>query len=288
VQCQPEGVVPFRFLLALPTAGLLTAETAKLTIVQPVIHDYEDGPSVSSSFRFNPGERVFLSFRISGFQITPGEERRLKLSYTLQPQDERGIPLEPLSTGKIDTTLAAEDKEWTPKIRHAFLIPPLAGPGPYRVHISVKDELAEVEAHAEATFHVRGRVVQPSETLTIRNFRFLRTEVDAAQGLDPAAYRPGDPVYARFEITGYKLAEKNRFLVEYGIEVLRSNGERIFAEPAAAREQQESFYPKRYMEGSVQLGFKPALPAGDYTVVIGVRDLVGDQTHEGRFIFRVE
>ena len=219
----------------------------------------------------------------------PGEEeKRLKLTYTIQPQDQRGILLDLPFSGKVDTALAAEDKEWMPKIRHAFSIPPLADPGMYRVRISVKDELAGVESHAEAQFSVRGRLVEPSETLTIRNFRFLRTDEDSPRSLDPPAYRPGDPVYARFEITGYKLIDKNRFSVEYGIEVLRPDGERIFAEPTAASEQQESFYPKRYMEGAVQLGFKPALSAGEYTVVITVRDLEGKQTHEGRFLFRVE
>jgi hypothetical protein len=270
-------------------AGLLRAEAAKLTIVQPTIHDYEDSPAVGSSYRFNPGDRVFVSFRIGGFQVTPGEdERRIRLSYTIEPQDERGTPLELPASGKVDTALNAEDKEWMPKIRHAFSVPPLADPGIYRVRISVKDAVAGTETHSEARFSVRGRVVEPSDTLTIRNFRFLRTEQDAGRGIEPAVYRPGDPVYARFEITGYKLADKNRFSVEYGIEVLKPDGERIFAEPTAASEQQESFYPKRYMEGAVQLGFKPALPPGDYTVVIAVRDLGGSQTYEGRYIFRVE
>jgi hypothetical protein len=284
-----EEVVPIGLFLVFSLAGLLRAETAKLTIVQPAIHDYEDSPAVTSSFRFNPGDRVYLSFLIAGFQVTPGEEeKRIKLTYTIQAQDERGVPLETPSAGKVDTALAAEDKEWMPKIRHVFSVPPLADPGSYRIRISVKDELAGTEAHSEARFSVRGRVVEPSETLTIRNFRFLRTEEDADRGLEPAAYRPGDPVYARFEITGYKLADKNRFSVEYGIEVLKPDGERIFAEPTAASEQQESFYPKRYIEGAVQLGFKPALPAGEYTVVIPVRDLTGSQTYEGRYVFRVE
>jgi hypothetical protein len=284
-----KEVVPIGLLLLLSMAGLLRAETVRLTIVQPAIHDYEDSPAVAGSFRFNQGDRVFLSFRIGGFQVASSEEeKRIKLTYSIQPQDERGIPLETPSTGKVDTALAAEDKEWMPKIRHAFSIPPLADPGMYRVRISVKDELAGTEAQSEARFSVRGRVVEPSEMLTIRNFRFLRTEEDAERGLEPAAYRPGDPVYARFEITGYKLADKNRFSVEYGIEVLKPDGQRIFAEPTAASEQQESFYPKRYMEGAVQLGFKPALPAGEYTVVIAVRDLTGSQTYEGRYVFRVE
>jgi hypothetical protein len=269
--------------------GLLKAETPKLTIVQPTIHDYEDSPAVPRSFRFNSGERVFLSFRIGGFQATSSEEeRRVRLTYTIQPQDEHGIPLELPFTGKVDTALAAEDKEWMPKIRYAFSVPPMADPGTYRVRIAVKDELAGTETQTEAPFSVRGRLVEPSETLTIRNFRFLRTEEDSARGLEPAAYRPGDPVYARFEITGYKLVEKNRFSVEYGIEVLKPDGERIFAEPVAAGEQQESFYPKRYMEGAMQLGFKPPLSPGEYTIVVAVRDLTGSQTHEGRYTFQVE
>jgi hypothetical protein len=272
---------------ALPFGLLLAAQEPKLRIVQPVLHEYEDGPAVPSSYQFRSGEQIFLSARVAGFKTTPGEDKRVHLSYTVRAEDSRGVLLEPPTSDKIVETLSAEDKEWLPKITYSFGVPPLADPGTYRVRIAVQDELAGSTAQTQVEFPVRGAIVEPSDTLVIRNFRFLR-EPDERRPLKPPAYRPGDPVYARFEITGYKTGPNNALSVEYGIEVLRPNGERIFAEPKAAADEQAPFYPKRYIEGSLQLGFQPALAVGEYTVVVSTRDLIGNQVHEERFQFQIE
>ena len=273
------------FLGILPGA----AQAPSLSITQPAVHSYEDGPILSESYRFSAGDRVFVSFRIAGFQVTPGDEdRRVRLTYALTALDSDGAPLESPLTGKVDTTLAREDKEWTPKIRAALFVPQLASPGLYRVRIDVKDELAGSATLQELPFRLQGRTVEPSATLAIRNFRFLRGTEDAPTGLDPPSYRPGAPVYARFEITGYKFGPRNGLSVAYGIEVLKPGGERIFAEPQAAHEQQESFYPKRYIEGSLQLSFEPALNKGEYIVVVTVRDVLHNDTFQSRYSFSIE
>jgi hypothetical protein len=167
------------------------------------------------------------------------------------------------------------------------LVPPLADSGLYRISIRVKDELSGSETSKELEFTVRGLAVEPSPTLVVRNFRFLRSEEDD-KPLPAAAYRPGGSVWARFEITGYKLGARNRIEVAYGVSLLRTSGEVLFSEPNAASEADESFYPKRYVPGILSLNLDPDIAKGEYTIVVAVRDQVGGQRFESRHGFQVE
>jgi hypothetical protein len=121
-------------------------------------------------------------------------------------------------------------------------IPPFADSGSYRAVIAVKDELAGKETSKEVSFQVRGRDVEPSDRLVVRNFRFLRAEDDVQPLAAVAAYRPGDAVWARFEMTGYKIAEQNRFHVDYGLAVLGPSGKTLFSQPQAAVEQDRPLF----------------------------------------------
>ena len=53
-------------------------------------------------------------------------------------------------------------------------------------------------------------------------------------------------------------------------------------------EQSESFYPKRYVSAQMGLNLLPGTPAGNYTVVVTVKDAVGNQSAESRHPFVVE
>ncbi len=138
-------------------------------------------------------------------------------------QDARGVPLQTPQDGKVLTTVSAEDKDWLPKIREMVAVPPLADSGEYELIVKVKDELAVATTESRARFLVKGRDVAPSDTLVVRNFRFLRGENDE-KPLQLAAYSPGDMVWARFDMTGYKLADHNQFDIEYGLTVLNADG----------------------------------------------------------------
>lgn len=275
-----------RRVLALPlAAALLLAAPRQLAILNEALHQFEDGPALRPGYGFRPGETVFLSFQVTGYRVS--ESERILLEYRIETRDPDGIPLEPPRAGKVDASLAVEDKDWMPKARYDVLVPPLAPPGEYRMLITLTDKLAAAEIRKEIPFQVRGREVAPSPTLVVRNFRFLRGEEDG-DPLPVAAYRPGDAVWARFDITGYKLAEKNRLHVEYGVSVLRPDGEVLYSEPQAAAEKDESFYPKRYVPGILSLQLDPDIAPGEYTIVLAVRDELGGQKHETRATFRIE
>ena len=72
--------------------------------------------------------------------------------------------------------------------------------------------------------------IESSDTLVVRNFRFFRNE-DDAQSMAKATYKPGDGVWAKFDITGFKYREKNKIDVSYVTSVIAPSSD----VPGAAR-----------------------------------------------------
>ena len=86
----------------------------------------EDAPFIQSEYRFQPGEFVYTTFQIAGFQVQGGTEeqpRKVALSYTVAAEDANGVPLVAPVSDKIEVELSAEDKNWTPKRRASFSLP---------------------------------------------------------------------------------------------------------------------------------------------------------------------
>jgi hypothetical protein len=256
-----------------------------LAIVKTALHQYEDGPALAPDFLFGPGETAFLSFLVQGFKASP--ENRIHLECRIEASDSGGTPLAEPFQRDIQAELSPEDKNWMPIVRYSVPVPPLGDPGTYHIRVSVRDLLAHAETKTDIPFRGGGRQVAPSDVLVVRNFRFLRSEEDRAP-LPVAAYRPGDTLWARFEIRGYKYGEGNLVHVEYGLEVLGSTGKSLYQEPLAAAEQSSSFYPKRYLTGSLSLNLQANARPGEYTILLRVRDRIGDQVSETRHAFKIE
>jgi hypothetical protein len=276
----------------LAAAGVLLgaqASHAAVVIERMALHQFEDGPVLAPSHIFIPGETIFFSCRVTGYQMatTGDEQRSVKLAWQIQVSDPAGIALERPAAGRIEEPVLPQDKNWLPKFLHSFVIPPYAVGGAYRIAVKVKDEVGGAEVMSQLDVQVRGLEVEPSDTLVARNLRFLRSEEDGAP-LDPAVYHAGEMLWARFEITGYKLAEENHYSVSYGLVVLKEDGEQVFAQPDAASDSKDSYYPQRYVPGALSLALNQGVPAGAYTLVVTMRDEVGQQTAESRARFRVE
>jgi hypothetical protein len=262
----------------------------KLAIVRPLLAQIEDGAPVSSGFEFLPGETIHFSCQIEGYKKVEepkSEQEKLLLTYQVEARDSRGVLLLPVEEGKEGGTVTAEDKNWMPKIRESIVIPPLAESGEYQILVKVKDEMAQADVETKVAFTVKGPNVAPSDTLVVRNFRFLRTEEDG-KALQVAAYRPGDPLWARFEMTGYKLGEANQVDIEYGLQVLRADGSVAYAQPQAAAAKEQAFYPQRYQPGVLNLNLAKDQKPGEYTIVLTIRDNLGKQTYDLREKFSVE
>src|SRR5690348_15926910 len=78
--------------VAVPASGAFSVERIAL-------HQFEDGPVLGPNHLFLPGETVFFSCRLTGYQaaVTGDEQRSVKLAWKLQVTDPAGIPLVPES-----------------------------------------------------------------------------------------------------------------------------------------------------------------------------------------------
>jgi len=274
------GLVVF---VMLPAAA--QAPARPLTIVAPILQQYEDGPPLPDSHLFIPGEMAAFSFQVQGYRTSSAQ--RLMLTYRIATVDSDGVLLAEPDTGKIDTEVSEMDKDWMPKVRYSVFIPPHALSGKYRIQASVRDEQGARQATTEALFTVRSRPVMLSETLAVRSFRFLRGEEDRSSLID-AVYKPGETLWARFDITGFKRGEKNRLHVVYSVAIADPSGKVVFSQADAAVEQNAPFYPQLYVPATFSLNVQPKTSAGEYTLIVSARDEIGGQTCESRQKFRVE
>ncbi|MBZ5612130.1 MAG: hypothetical protein LAP38_28055 [Acidobacteriia bacterium] len=271
--------------LAVQLALFAAPAEKKLAIVAVAFAQFDDGPPTAHDEQFVPGETLFFRCQVEGYKKSDKDE--VHLTYQVEAADASGVALRETESGKVEATLSQEDKNWMPKIRYTVVVPPLAESGQYHVLVKVKDELSGTAVEERATFLVTGRDVAPSDTLAVRNFRFFRGENDAAP-LQVAAYRPGDALWARFDMTGYKIGEKNLFDIEYGLVVLRADGSTAYSQPEAATAKEAPFYPQRYQPGELNLNMPKDIATGVYTIVLTVRDNLGNQTAETREKFSIE
>jgi len=277
-------------IVALAIAGAAAVSAASaLTVERMAMQEFEDGPLLPASYEFLPGEAAHFMCRLGGYQIdkTDEDNQRVKLSWKFEVVDPAGIPLEKPKSGTIEGRVLPEDKNWVPKFLAGFMIPPFAPSGDYKVSVQAKDEVGSGELHADLVFHVRGHDVQPSPTLIVRNFHFQRGETDSLALREPV-YRAGDMLWARFDIVGYKLGDNNRYSVDYGLAVEDSAGKRLFAQPEAAAESHESFYPQIVVPGQLSLSLAKNVVPAAYTLVVTVHDKIGNQTWEERREFQVQ
>lgn len=271
--------------------ALLYAQKPAIAIPEARLHTYDDGPVIREGDKLGPGDGVWVTARLAGYAVKTDEEkdkRFIHLTYRFEAVDFDGVPVAEAVSEKIDTDLASEDKAWQPKIRYNFVLPPLPDSGTYKVILTVTDELNKATARRELPFRVQSHDVEKSDKLVARNIRFQRREDDAAP-LQPAVYRQGDTVWLRFDMTGYKIGERNAFDVAYGLEVLRlADQKSLYAEPTAAREKDATFYRKRYLQGALSVNLTKDLAKGEYAIILRLRDELGAQSYESRHTFMVE
>jgi hypothetical protein len=287
----------YRFCVAVLAANSFafafqSAKSAEssLQILAAGVESSEDAPFVSSDFHFLPGDYVYFQFQVSGFTIKTAagnEVRRISLTYDISPQDAKGVPLTPPTTGLIKEELSAEDKNWTPKRRASFLLPSFVAAGEFHIHLTVKDLLGDTSAERDLPFHIGGVVVAPSAVLGVQDFQFLRKE-DDSESLEVPAYRPGDTIYARFNMTGFHLGAGNEYHLSYGLTVNRPDGKPYLNQPSAAELSDRSFYPVPFVPGQVSVTTSRDTALGSYVLLLTVRDVAGSQIYQLKRAFTVE
>lgn len=258
---------------------------AGLQVVRPVISQMEGGTPDTPGFEHVPGETLYFSCRVTGYSKSP--EEKVHLAYSVQAFDPKGVALSEIYKNDISDEVTAQDKDWQPKIETEIAIPPLAPSGAYKIVVKLEDVIAKANTEISVPFNVRGHVVEPSDTLVVRNFRFFRNE-DDAQAMPKGIYKPGDGVWAKFDITGFKYGDKNKIDVSYVTSVVAPSGKVLWTQPEPASEQSESFYPKSYVAASFGISLQPNIRPGEYTIAVQVKDAVGNQTIEAKGTFTIE
>ncbi len=213
--------------LLMAQAAIFARQEAQPTVQNPLqivsagVETSEDAVFVTSSYRFLPGDYVYCQFQITGYAVQKKEEseiRKISLTYEITPQDSKGVALAAPVGEAIKEELGAEDKNWMPKRRASFLLPSFVAAGDFRLHIVVKDLIGKTAVERDLPFHIGGTVVGPTDALNVQDFQFLRKE-DDNDALDVPAYAPGDTVYARFTMTGFRLGAANEYQLSYGLTV---------------------------------------------------------------------
>lgn len=271
--------------------SLSAAGPGSLSLESLTFTEYEDGPPLARAHVYHAGEALFLSFRVAGYSVfsDTDEVKHVRLSWTIETRDSQKRLLAPPETGKIDTSLDQEDKKWLPKVRYMVEIPPQAPSGIYRLSLQVTDGYSKSELSNILDIPVKGYELQQADRLTIRNLAFYRSEEERHPLSASSAFRPGDAVWVRFDMTGFQIKPpNNQYSVGYGVALLDSSGKALFSAPNAAADTQESFYPKRYVPASLSLNLDKNIRPGQYTVVITATDVLAGQTAEQRGQFNVE
>src|SRR5664280_372618 len=264
--------------LLLPLLYLCPAVcSAGLEVVRPIIAQSDGGVPVPAGFAHVAGETLFFSCRIAGYAKTP--EEKVHVTYSVQAFDPKGMPLTEIYKNEMITDVAPQDKEWMPRIATEVQIPPLVGAGTYKVLVKVEDLVNNTKAELGVPFEVRSKIVEPSDTLVVRNFQFFRSE-DDLQPVQKAVYRGGNVLWARFDIIGFKYGDKNRIDVSYVASVLASSGKVLWTQPEPAMEQSDSFYPKRYVAASMSITLAGNTTPADYAIAVTITDAAGKQTYE--------
>ncbi|MBV9081666.1 MAG: hypothetical protein JOZ62_03245 [Acidobacteriaceae bacterium] len=268
----------------------ISAADSSLGIVNAGVEQSEDGPFVSTSTVFLPGDYLYFMFQIAGFEIKTDEAadaRQISLTYEVSVMDANGVALAPSSSGEIKTQLNPEDKDWIPKRRLSFLLPSFVAAGEYHVHVAARDLFAGTQTAKDIPFRIGGEDIQHSDSIIIEHFRFLREE-NSREALQIPAYRPGDTVYTAFDITGYAFGPENRYHIAYGVTVLRPDGKPFVEKPDAAEIDSKSFYPAQFVPGTFNVISARTSTRGEYVIVLTARDLIANRTCVTKQAFSLE
>ncbi len=278
----PASVVAL-VALFLAFAPVLPAQSLKA--IHALISQSEDGQPIEKGLTFQPGDSVFFSVQVENYKIGP--TGKVQLTGHIQAFDVKGTPIITQDEETIGTTVSEEDKNWKPKLRLQFQIPSIAPPGNYTVKFDVTDLQTHQTTSDTAAFPVGGKGVAPDNMLVIRNFGFYRTQDDETP-LKVVAYRAGDMLWVRFDMTGYKYGEQNAIDVSYDVAVMGPDGKQLFAQEDAAVEKNQAFYPQPWVPGAFNLSLQSNMTPATYTLLITARDGIGKQMTQARGEFKVE
>lgn len=266
-----------------PAQDVQDEEAASLQIIRlDLLDSFADYPIAADSV-FSPGDIVNVAFNLKNY--AESEVYRMKVSWRISTTGPADLPFAPGAEGVIDEELAPEDEGWEPLVRYQAQLPYHLPSGVYRIHVEAKDELSGATAEGDLDVRVAGAPVVQSDTLSLQNFTFSLTA--GGTPLRQSAYRPGATIFASFDITGYKLGEGNSYELSSHLDLLDVEGSKVYSFNPAS-EKGSSFYPRLSVPASFRFDLDPTIKPGEYTLVLTVTDLVGQQSLTSLETFEVQ
>jgi len=246
---------------------------------------------VSPNLEIKSGEEVGMKFFVEGFSRDERKdesgrpEYRIQLSYSIDVSDPEGKPLQPTTTGKIQTFLSLQDDVWRPGIEWSARIPETAPSGRYPITIHLVDEIGNQTVEQTAVLRVVGNPLKTSGQFEILQIEFAPT--------DDGPWRPiwyfdlRSPVFIRYKVAGYAVSAEKQISVEQDWAVLDAEGKEIVSQPAATLEESRGYYPPRFIQSFFSLTLRDPRP-GSYTIRIEAHDNIADKTSTAtaRFVLR--
>jgi len=275
-----------RVLLAVFASTALCAAPA-LKLVDSAVSDIDGGPPNPATFEYRPGQIVYFTSRISGY--TQNKDQQVHLAWAVQAVDAHGVPVAELAENHLDAEVAPQDKEWLPKLEVNVSLPTLLFSGEYKIVAKVQDLVAKTSVELTVPFKIHSvDDVQPSEALVVSAFRFLRNE-DDTHPAERAAYRPGDHLWAKWAIVGYRSGPGNKVDVSYVTSILGPDGKTLWTQPEPQKgDAEDSFYPKPYIQAEMGIEIQPKIKPGQYQLMVQAKDAIGKQTCEIKQPFTIE
>lgn len=259
------------------------ASGAGVEIVRPAVSDSDGGPPNPANSDYRPGDSLYFTCRIAGFSKDANDQ--VRLAYTVTAVDGGGVALTEPYKNSLNAEVTPQDKDWLPKIATSVSLPLFLFNGDYKIIVKVEDLNAKTSASLDVPFRVRAHEdVHPAESLEVQAFRFLRREDDTKPAERPD-YVPGDHLWAKFDITGFKYGQNNNMDVTYLTSVLGPDGKTLWTQPEPTGEKGESFYPRAFVNAEMGIELQPKIKPGNYTLVIQAKDAVSGQTCEVRHAF---
>ena len=171
---------------------------------------------------FKPGERLFLTFEVTGLTTDP--EGRFHVTYGAEAFDPNGVLLQKFSQDLNGTPGSAN----TATISGWFDIPRYVPPGAARIRATAHDQVKNTDGELVAPWAIDAPVPAISTQLEIRNLRFSRSEDGPA--LDPAVISSGETLYVAGELAGVQFRGDD---VDVGIafEVFGPDGSKVIDKP---------------------------------------------------------
>jgi len=246
---------------------------------------------VSPNLEIKSGDEAGMKFFLEGFSR---EERtdeagrpeyRVQLTYSIDIQDPEGQPLQPTTSGKVQTLLGLQDEVWRPGIEWSVRIPETAPSGRYPVLIRIVDEIGEQHVEHTAMLRVRGSALKSSGQFEILQVEFAPS--------DNGPWRPiwyfdsGSPVFVRYKLAGYAVSPENQIVVAQDWAVLDAEDKEVISQPEAVVEDSRGYYPPRFIQSYFSISLRDPRP-GSYKIRIDAYDKIGDKTAsaEARFVLR--